>query len=309
MAKINYFSEKTKELGNTGFKQLVGNKLGVLVGALVSLDGGLEFTTATSALTKADWEAKMKLPKNQRVYMLPMFESFTDKSTDDVFTTSLQGEKFAEWGKIQFEAMLDVNTYLALNLNGLNGKDLDCVLIDTSGSLIGITPDGTKFTGISCRLHVGKPKLAGQGEKMLTPVTFTIKSTEDFVNNRAVLEPLNQTEYWNPKTDFDGVYDVELEVTEVSKTGCKVKVLKKSVDSAMTTAGVDGLVKADFVLKDASGATQEITTLLASGKIGEYDLVETLANNYTLELVACSSISLTSIKIEGTNTITFKGIV
>ena len=172
-----------------------------------------------------------------------------------------------------------------------------------------MTPDGIKFTGISCRLHVGKPKLAAQGEKMLTPVTFTIKSTEDFVNNRAVLEPLNQTEYWNPKTDFDGVYDVELEVSEVSATGCKLKVLKKSVDSAMTTAGVDGLAKADFMLKDDSGATQVITTLEPSGEIGEFDLAATLANDYTLKLVDCASISLTSIKIEGTNTITFTGIV
>ena len=309
MEKLNTFSQKTKELGNTGFKQLVENKLGVIVGALVSLDGGLDFASADDVLDISKWEEKMKLPKSQRVFMLPLFDAFNDRSTDDVFNTSLQGEKFNEWGKVQFDAMLDVNTYLGLNLNGLNGKDIDIALIDTSCSLImKENADGT-YSGFSCRIHVGKPKFAAQGEKMLTPITVIITSTEDFVYSRAVAEPLYAENSWNPKTDLDGVYDVELSVSNISETGCKIKVLKKSINQSLTSAGVGGLTKTDFILKSSLGVVKTITTLEPSDVEYIYDLAATLENGDVISLVPCSSISLTSIKIEGANSVTISGIV
>lgn len=306
MGEINTFSEKVRDLRNTGFKQLIGNKIGVIRGIIIGMNGSLEFATASDALTKANWVTKMKATKSTRAFMLPLFDAITDKSTDDTYSDGLQGSKFNEFGKISFEAMIDANTYLALNLNGFSFKDLDAIFIDESSSLIGRTPDGTKVTGFSIDLVVGKPKLAGKGEKMMIPLTVTIKDSKEFIYERAVIEPMNETNYWNPLTDIDGVYDVELTVTEPSATGFKVSVMKKSIDTSMNSAAVSGLVKADFVLKSVAGVVKTITTVEESEVAGVYDVVATVESTDTIDLVACSSISLTTIMIEslGKQTIT-----
>lgn len=306
--QINTFSEKVTELGNTGFRKQVENKLGAIVGMVVC-NSKDEFATATSALTLADWNTKFKLPKNSRLFMFPLFDAITDKSGEDTYSDGLQGQKFNSEGLKSFEAMVDVNNALANKLRSFNGKDTYIYFIDESGSLIGYTPDDTKFAAIKCSLRVGSKKLAGKGEKMMVPLNVTIKNANEWGEDSAVIEPINETPFWNPKTDFDGVYDCVLVGSSYAGTGFKVQVYKQSINPDVDTSAVSGLVKEDFVLKSAAGVVKTITSLTESEIAGTYDLVATVVNTDTLELDVCANISLTDIAIEGTNKLTVTGIV
>lgn len=299
MNPINNFSERVTELGNTGFKDLVQNKIGVFKGMFLGLNGTLKFADANDALVLADWETKMKLPKNQRAYLCPLFDSIEDISTEDVYVDGLQGKRLSEKGKIGFKAMISVNKFLALNLQGFNGKDIDVVLFDESSSLIGKTTNGTDFDGISATVRFETQKLAAAGELMMQPVTVTFKDSDDWSFRGAVLEPMNETPFWNPQTDVDGVYDVALTVTNPAVTGFKVAVNKKSIDTKITTSGVSGLVKADFILKSALGVVKTITTVEESDVIGVYDIIATVVSTDTIEIVPTASISIATVKIDG----------
>ena len=296
---MNEFSEKQVIIKNTGFKDRPINKLGVLHGIIISMAGYSEFATASAAMALSGWETKQKATKTQRTFFFPMFDSVEDKSTEDVYADTLQGQKFREDGKMQVKGMIDCDKYMAVNLRSFNGKNVEVFLFDESASIWGTTPDGTKFKGMKATVRVGMQKLAAKGERVLTPVEIIFQEPRQWNEEGAVIEPMNQSADWNPKTDIDGVYDVNLATSAATVTSCKITVKKAGIDPTMTISAVDGLVKADFVLKTSAGVVKTITTLTETGVSGEYTLVATLANSDTIELVSCASISLTTIKIEG----------
>ena len=258
---INVFAEKQKNYGATGFKELIANKIGVTRGIYVAPKGKLTFATNAAALTLANWQTLSKASRVNRGYMIPLFDAIEDKSTDDVFSDGLQGQKFNQYGKIAFTGMMDINMYLYRELVGFNGKELECVIFDESASITGRSSDDIKFQGIPATIHVGKPKLAAQGEKQMYPITVTLKDTTDIVYSGSVIEPLFAADEWNPLTDLDGVYNVDLTATDTLATGTVITVKKRSVSGDMAQSSVSGLVKDDFVQRGSNGVTKTITTV------------------------------------------------
>ena len=302
---INTFNEKQGDLQNTGFKKLLENKIGVYRGGLLA-PKGQEFATATDALTLANWTALIKDSKVDRGFVLPLFDTFEDASTDDVYAETLQGSKFKEDGKMIFNVMIDANKQLALNLRALNGREWCLYLFDESASILGTTPDDTKFKGFDVSIRVGNQKPAAQGEKMMTPIHITLKDSRQWNDEGAVLEPINDATDWNPITDLDGVYDVNLaQVGTATTSAVTVSVYKKSIASTNALADITGLVLADFVGYDSSGSVITISSVTDNGD-GTYALASSAAFelNGTIDLVTCENISLTSIAIESTGAAT-----
>lgn len=293
------FSENQKDPQNTGYKDRPANKMGVLVGLFVGARGCLKFDTYADAMNKAEWETLMKLPKNERTFFFPLADKVEDLSTEDKKEETLQGQKTREEGKQGTRYMLDVDKNMAVALRSFNNKLIDYCPFDESATIQMTTPDGVIRKGISARIYVGAQKQAAAGERVLVPVEVFQTDPRQTNNEGCVIEPMNQTADWNPKTDIDGVYDVNLATSDATVTSCKVTVKKAGIDPTMKIAAVDGLAKEDFVLKTSAGVSKTITSLTPTGVSGEYTLVATIANGDTIELVACSAISLVTIKIEG----------
>ena len=208
---INDFNSKQGTPGNTGSNELLDNKLGVLRYLVITPESG-EFATVADALDIDNWETNFKADQNERWYPLPAIDKFEDKSTDDVYDdTYLGGTRYVEGGKRQYTIMCDINKHLALNLRGHNtGIKMRLFEIDESASIGGTSPDGIKFRGCQVIVRVGNQKPAAAGEKVLTPITITHVDASEWNDEGGVIEPINASPDWNPITDFDGVYDVNL---------------------------------------------------------------------------------------------------
>jgi hypothetical protein len=294
------FSEKQAVIQNTGFKDRPANKMGVLVGLIVGMKGYLTFPTVADAMDLAKWEASFKATKSQRSFIFPLADKVEDKSTEDKVEETLQGQKTREEGKMGTRYWLDVDKNLAVALRSFNGKSVQVCPFDESATIQMTTPNRIIRSGLDAKIYVGAQKQAAAGERVLVPVDVYYTEPRQSNEEGCVIEPMNQTNDWNPKTDIDGVYDVNLETSDATVTSCKVTVKKAGIDPAMTIAAVDGLAKEDFVLKTSAGVARTITSLTPTGVSGEYTLVSTIANADTLDLVVCGSITLTTIKIEST---------
>lgn len=304
---INDFNSKQGTPGNTGSNELLENKLGVLRYLVLTPESG-EFATVADALDIGNWETNFKADQNDRWYPFPAIDKFEDKSTEDVYDDAyLSGTRFVENGKRQYTVMCDVNKYLALNLRGHNtGIKMRLFEIDESASIGGTSPDGTKFRGCQVLVRVGNQLPAAAGEKVMTPITITHVDSSEWNDEGGIIEPINASPDWNPITDFDGVYDVNLaQVGTATASEITVSVYKKSIATSNSKADVNGLVVGDFVAKDSVGITVSITSSTPNGD-GTYTLASSAAfeNGGSINLVACGIISLTNIKIESTGVAT-----
>ena len=147
MAVINQLGEKQISLKNTGYRELPSAKLGVLRGMFL-IPRGTEIATADLAVAQATYETGMKDVLSDRWFYIPLWDAFTDKSTEDIYVETLQGQKFAEQGKYAFQVMIEANKNVSGALRSFNSKQWSAIFFDESASLIGMTPDGTKVRGI-----------------------------------------------------------------------------------------------------------------------------------------------------------------
>jgi hypothetical protein len=247
----------------------------------------------------ATWNTKFKAPISTRMFPIRRFSSITDKSTEDVYVKDLTGNKLNSEGDKGFEFMVDNNMAEAINARSFNGKEMTAYLVDASQSIIGTSSDGTKFEGYDVMVHFGAPKFAADGEKMMQPCTISFLDPFQLSENGAVIEPKNQSAGWNPLTEFDGVYDVNLSlVGSTSATVATIAVNIANIAATNNLSFVDGLVKADFVQKSSAGVVKTITGTVVSNGDSTYTITSSFATGDTISLVACGSISLTSYKIE-----------
>ena len=305
----NYLNSRQSTLLNSGYKDLPDNKLGVYLGGFI-VPRGTEIDTCELATAQSTYEGLMKLALSNRAFYIQLADTFTDKSTEDVYVETIQGPKFSEQGQIAYQYMVDANKFNSRRLRSYNNKDWDWIPFDKSGTLHGTSQDGVKFKGFSITFRAGNQKLAAQGELMMQPIDIVYKDSSEWADYGVIVEPMNlETDEWNPITDIDGVYDVDVTVSDATATTCKIQVHKAGIVATNAISDVDGLVKADFVHKSSAGVVKADTTIEASGVGGEYNVVSAdIANGDTFDLVLVSAISLTNIKIESTGAATVSGI-
>lgn len=306
MTTFNTFGSKQATLKNSGYKELPKNKLGVLRGGFL-VPRGTEIATADLLVAKATYETGMKQPLADRWFYVPLFDAITDKSTEDVYVESLQGQKFSEEGKYAYQAMVEVNKYTSLNMRSWNDKQWSWIPFDESSSILATSPDGTIAKGFDITFRATNQKLAEQGTKMMQPIEIVYQDASQWSDEGVVVEPMNlSADDWNPITDIDGVYDVNLaQVGTATTSEVVVSVYKAGIETANAISNVTGLVVGDFVAKDSAGSVVAISGSTDNGD-GTYTLASSAAfeASGTIDLVATASISLTTIKIDSTGAAT-----
>ena len=302
MTQFNTFGSKQATLKNSGYKELPEPKLGVIRGGFL-VPRGTEIATADLLVAKATYETGMKNPLATRWFYVPLFDAFTDKSTEDVYVDSLQGQKFSEEGKIAYQATVEVNKYTSLNMRSWNDKQWDWIPFDESASIMATSSDGTIAKGFAITFRTTNQKLAEQGTKMMQPIEIVYQDATQWADEGVVVEPMNLSSAdWNPITDIDGVYDVDIaQVGTATSSLIVVSVYKSGIDSANAISNVTGLVVGDFVVKDAAGATVTVDSIVDNGD-GTYDLIGSgvFVTLGTANIVATASVSLTTIAIDST---------
>lgn len=287
---------------NTGANRLCDNDLSVIRKVFIC-PAGYSIATETAALLESTWKTAIKTTSANRIYPFPLAVSVTPEGTDDQYQDRpLAGQKLIKEGLPGFSMMLDVNKSLARKLRSFNNRACSVFFADESGNIWGWSDDDTKVYAFDVEeLRVGTQKFSDGTGSVETPVKIVLKNATQWNDYGVVIQPT-----WNPN-ELDGVYDVTVEV--VSSAAAKV-VVRVCIDSFKTTdplGQITGLVKADFSVADDTPSAETINTCTDNGD-GTYDLAFSPslgADNYTVNLVACSAISLADLAIESTGADTF----
>ena len=304
MGSINKFSSYPTG-GNTGTRNLKANELGEL-SRIVLVPHGFTFATTTAASLFANWVTATKAVYGSRMYPLAVFKTLKDSSTKENYIKTPLGSIFGAKSIMMFDATVDINKASALEYRGaLNGRNFDAFLIDINGNIAGYSPDGVKVQGMSLQLfRVEDQIFPSTGDLVSTPLKFGFMDSKQWNNHGVVINPLNAANGWNPNTDLEGIYSVDVAATNGTTTGVTATVVFGSTAVGDIDANINGLVVADFILKEG-GVTKTITSV-SQNVDGSYAIVATLATgSCTLDLVAPASISLTAFGIESTGAATF----
>jgi hypothetical protein len=281
--------------GNTGIKKLCSNDIGVLDG-LILVPVGTSIATEVLALTESTWKTAFKTTTNNRWFPMPLATAVTPESQEDkYFDRPLKGQKFISEGKDAAKLMYDLNIYSHTQLRKFNNQEWAAYRIDGNGNILGWSSDGIKFQPFDLQeFHVGKMTETDGSTGVETPVKIVWKTPEQWNDSGVLLSPTFDPREW------EGVYNIDLTVTTPTTSSATLDIKFLGSDK-----GVDGLVKADLLVKNSSNVTQTITTLTGNGN-GNYTLAYTWsAGNYTITTVAASAISLTEFAIETATTATF----
>lgn len=286
---------------NVGAKQLCDNNLTVIRRFIVC-PAGYEISTEANALLQSTWTTAIRTTTANRIYPFPLADSITPEMTDDVYQEfPLSGAKFVKDGMMGLTINLNINKALARKLRTFNNRPCSVFLVDENGNILGWSDDGTKVKAFNVQeLRIKSQTLPDGTAVVETPVKLVLKDASEWNDYGVVIQPT-----WNP-LELDGVYDVVVEIVSSSSTSLTVRV---NIDSFAVTdpnGQITGLVKADFALKDDTPSAETITTTTDNGDGTYTHAFSTLgADNYTIDLVACSAISLTDIFIESTGPDTF----
>lgn len=284
----NYPISCVDENANTGtFQECENTQISPC--SFVLVPRGASIATKSAAETLSNWKTNFKLAEPNRWKPFPVCDNITPEDTENTMKERpFKGGKFIAYGKRGYTMDLDLNSYSATQFFKLNGKQWDIYEIDDNGNIQGISTDGIKFEPVQLlTMQILPPKTPAPGENMVTKVKIVLAETENQARNRVVINPTT----WNPSDEFDGVHNVDLTVSGGwTATGGSVRVTFSGSGKPVT-----GLVAADFAIP---GKT--ISSATASGDGGTYTIVSTGLVTSTIDLVACSSISLTAYAIEST---------
>jgi hypothetical protein len=207
----------------------------------------------------------------------------------------LSGDKFIREGKEGFTLSIDLPVSMQVKLRSFNQRKGRVFMADENGNIYGTSPDGTIIKGLTVQeLHVGKMETAGDSNSRFVKVKVILRNTFEQADYGVIFKPTDFNPY-----ELDGVYDVILAKVSAATTGINFSVTIDQLDPSDPLGQVTGLVKADFVLKKAGVAVTTFT--VADAGDGTYTFTPTAAfstGDYTLDLVACASVSLVDQAIE-----------
>ncbi len=283
---------------NTGHKNLADIKE-TAPARLVLTPKGASLATKTAALLQSGWTTNFKAARPTRWYPLPLADMVAIKDEEDKPTERpFKGGYLTTPGDKGFTMDFITNPYLTKMLANLDTSNLGAYVIDQNDNIKGKSSDGTKFESrpISS-FNVTHPTPA-PGEPQVTRIEVMFSDQISYIKTYEVINPAEQSgTKWSPKEDFDGVYYVDLAIVGTwTATGGQLRVTY-----AHNGLPVTGLQVADFAI---SGKT--ITGAAAvAGDGGTYQIVSSTLVTSSIDLVACASITLTTIKIESSGSASF----
>lgn len=287
---------------NTGATRLCDNGLGPIRKVFIC-PANYSIATEATALLEATWKTAIRATSANRIYPMPLAVSITPEGTDDQYNDRpLAGPKLIKEGLIGFTLMLDIPKPLARKLRSFNERACSVFFADEAGNIWAWSDDNTKVKAFDVQeLRIGKQTLSDGTNGTETPLKIVLKHTSQWMDYGVVIQPT-----WDPNM-LDGLYDVDVSVVSSAAAKVVVSVLIDSFTATDPLGQVTGLVKADFAVADDTPSAETINTCTDNGD-GTYDLAFSPglgADNYTVNLVAASAISLTAYGIESTGADTF----
>ena len=287
-------------LQNTGYQKFGENNLGTPLKVILVPINTQVAATAALAATQATYTALIKGSKPNRILPLPLaveykYDGQADKFQDRPFS----GKKFVYEGKDGFDLMLNIDQSLHKKLRKLNFRNYDVILVDTNRNILGTSPDGTTFYGFKTTdVHLGKIGWNDGSKAAETTLSIHLSNPAQWNDFGVYIDGKELS--WDPN-QLDGVYDCNLVCTSPSASGFKVSVNYDGLPTTEPDSQVTGLVKADFIVTGATGGALSLSagTCTDNGD-GTYTFTGlTISNDtYTVTLVACASISVTTYQIE-----------
>lgn len=264
-----------QECGAATGKANTGAKEQCLEGIMtlqVATEPDFKFDSVEDAKDITKWEEAIAAKK-----MWPLYapEEITTANTEDTFFEGrTRRYKTANGKKVTtYTSMLGLCSHAALVT--FNDAEIRVLEFTEDGKVKGVINDAGEIFGQSAVLNIGRrlDPTADRPASTLTTVNYT--DYTELEQNGAIFIPGFRA------SELYGIMDVSLVQGTATATNIKVKVTQGCQGGGET---LDSLVLADFVVKNAAGATQTVT-FTAPDSDGYYTLTGTgFATGYTVGL-------------------------
>jgi hypothetical protein len=278
-------SELIKNTGQSDCSVDVGFDMGHIL-----VPRGTEIATETAAKTLSTWTTLIQADSGTRIYPLPMSVKQEPTQDEAVYETLSQGAEaylYTNTSKDKFYISNRIITpQFNINMQALNSGNWACYVVTSNGYIKGKSTDGTKFLPMNCDFRVLPQQKATDAEGAHLPYTVRLDDYEDWNLYGAAVKPTA----FNPKTDLEGLLDVDLAVSGTPNA----TTLVITVATDLNSKAVTGLVLADFVFTD-SGTPDSV----AEDPDGTYTFTDTDLATGSADLKAPSAMTTTGYESTG----------
>jgi hypothetical protein len=211
--------------------------------------------------------------------------------------TALSGSIPVREEPATFSFTLNVSPILATLLAQNNFKKWDVWFVDAIGNILGWTPDGIKFQGLSTTsVYFGQMTFPDGSKTGENTLTISLADTTQWNLHPALL--MSNSLDWLP-LQLEGTTAVKLTVSAATTAGFTVSVNAAGLALNDPQGAYPALAKADFVCLKGSNAQSLSAATMTDNGDGTYSFAVTLGTgNYTLGLVAASANSVVAYNIE-----------
>ena len=283
--------------GNSGYLKYGLNNIGIAK-KVILFPKGMTIADKATAILPATWTGLAKNPMATRIH--PFVLALDVKPTPGATKmqkTALGGSIPLLEEPIEFTLTYNVNQVLASIYRKFNFKQWDIVFVDTFGNILGTTPDGTKFKGLSTTsVHWGQMSFPDGSKSAENMLYISLAEPMEWNAAPAMIE--GNSLDWFPLS-MEGTTAVNVTVSGATTAGFTASVNAAGLGVSDPRSAYPGLAKADFVCLKA-GVSQSLSgaTMTDNGD-GTYGFAITLGTgNYTLGLVAAGSNSVSAYNVE-----------
>lgn len=233
--------------------------------------------TESDASTSTAWQAAILAEKKNRIFYWPNATNMEVLSEDTVYEETSLSNMLVRDGRYRFRFSFSENLQLHKAMFSHKGFFGRVFLIDNENKIIGTETSTGGFAGFELDLLNPEKIMFNDGSvRSKTPVYVSLYDNVELDKNGAMVDGsfLRQLERLTDATlDIQG-----------TPTSTEIVV---DVKSALDNEPVLGLILADFVLLDASGSAQSITSITEDANIeGRYTLTGTGLVSGPLDLAA-----------------------
>lgn len=276
----------TVNISETG-KPACGLDVGRVVGHILCAQG-TEFATGDLAKLLANWTT---LIQANTAYPIPLSWKQEYAQNEDQEVTGSGGKTkvlYSLVGKDKFYIPYDIltNDYVA-NLKSLNNRGNWGVFdVTENGYIGGKSSDGTKFQAIDANVRFLSRNKASDEDGGDMPYTVQYDSVDDKDLYGQHIKPTD----FNPKTDLDGLLDVDLAIVG-NPTASTLVVTAKTA--------LNGIPVSDLVLGDFLFTTSGTPDSVAESPDGTYTFTDTDLSSGSISLQIPASMTAKGYKSSG----------
>lgn len=250
--------DQTKNIGSSACKKIPEMLAGMIV---TPLDFELTLVEAASATA---WQDAILAEKRNRIYLFPNAINMENASEESIYQDTPLATLAVRDGRYRFRLFFKENLNLHKAMFSFKGYAGRVFFIDNEGKIIGTSPDGVKFQGLTLDLLNGeKLRLNDGSNATVTPMYMSLRDNLELdkfgcmVGGSSFLGSLQR------------LTDVDLTIIGAPTSTLVVVSVKSALDNE-PVLGLDPTT--DFILLDGTGAAQSIASGTDNDD-GTYNLV------------------------------------